>query len=114
LVDKLSTFEEAAFGISVLETALASSLSLVHEGKIELPLLVSKFTSEPASFLNSNLGTLLPGRPADITVFDPHETWKVNTSKFESKGKNTPLEGKTLKGKVKVTYYSGKKVFQSI
>lgn len=114
LVDKLSTFEDAPFGISVLETALASSLSLVHEAKIELSLLVSKFTSEPASFLNSNLGTLQPGRPADITVFDPYETWTVDTTKFKSKGKNTPLDGKKLAGKVKATYYSGKKVFQSI
>ena len=48
-VEKLCTFEEAAMGISVLETALGSVLSLVHAGHIALPLVIEKLTSTPAS-----------------------------------------------------------------
>src|SRR4030042_6957149 len=40
------------------------------------------------------------GAPADICIFDLHKEWTVDTDKFASKGKNTPLAGRTLKGKV--------------
>ena len=42
--DKDRTFEEAAFGISGLETALGSLMALVHAGAIPLPVLVEKLT----------------------------------------------------------------------
>ena len=43
-VDKTCTFQDAAFGISVLETAFGSLMSLVHAGRISLPLLVEKLS----------------------------------------------------------------------
>ena len=112
-VDKVCTFQEAAFGISVLETALGSVLSLYHNSKLDLTTIIKKLTSDPAEFLGSNLGTLKVGRPADVTVFDLDEDWKVDTSLFLSKGKNTPLDGATLTGKVKATFYSGENVYRS-
>ena len=112
-VDKVCTFQEAAFGISVLETALGSVLSLYHNSKLDLTTIIKKLTSDPAEFLGSNLGTLKVGRPADVTVFDLNEDWKVDTSLFLSKGKNTPLDGATLTGKVKATFYSGENVYRS-
>jgi dihydroorotase len=36
----------------------------------------------------------------------------VNTEEFASKGKNTPLEGEKLKGKVMATIYQGKIVYK--
>ena len=112
-VDKVCTFQEAAFGISVLETALGSVLSLYHNSKLDLTTIIKKLTSDPAEFLGSNLGTLKVGRPADVTVFDLDEYLKVDTSLFLSKGKNTPLDGATLTGKVKATFYSGENVYRS-
>ncbi len=114
-VHKLCTFQEAAFGISVLETALGSLTSLVHEGKITLPLLVEKLTASPARFLGShgvNLGILKEGAPADITIFDPNAEWAVDASKFTSKGKNTPLDGTTLKGQIVTTIVGGEVVYE--
>ncbi|MEC7884907.1 MAG: amidohydrolase family protein, partial [Chloroflexota bacterium] len=102
-----------AFGISVLETALGSVLSLYHNSKLDLTTIIKKLTSDPAEFLGSNLGTLKVGRPADVTVFDLNEDWKVDTSLFLSKGKNTPLDGATLTGKVKATFYGGENVYRS-
>ena len=105
--EKVSTFPEAANGISVLETALGSLMSLVHEGKIPLPALIERLTAAPASFLGVGLGTLKTGSPADVTIFDPDAEWVVDAASFASKGKNTPLDGATLKGRVVATIVGG-------
>ena len=107
--DKNCAFEEAAFGISGLETALAVVLSLHHKGDLELKTIISKLTVEPANIIQQReLGTLVPGSPADITVFDPNAQWTVDPSTFASKGRNTPFAGLTLKGKVIATIYGGR------
>ena len=112
-VEKLCTFEEAAMGISVLETALGSALSLVHAGQVGLPLIIEKLTSAPASLLRrSDIGTLRPGCAADVTVFDPDADWVVDTEEFVSKGKNSPLHGATLRGRVMATVVGGEVAFQ--
>ena len=111
--DKAGDFGQAAFGISGLETALGSLLSLVHQGKISLLTLISKLTIEPARVLGiaERAGTLKTGSPADIVIFDPKAEWVVNPDEFASKGKNTPLKGATLKGKVMATVVGGKVVY---
>ena len=111
VVDKMCTFDDAAHGISVLETALGSLMSLVHGGNISLPQLIQKLTTAPAKFLNRELGSLKPGVPADVTVFDPDAEWVVNSDSFASKGKNTPLDGSLLKGRVVATIVRGKMVY---
>jgi len=106
--DKMCDFNRAAFGISGFETALGSLMGLVHQGKIDLMTLISKLTHEPASFLKRpDLGTLKPGISADITVFDPWEEWVVNPDEFASKGRNTPLAGHALRGRVVLTVVAG-------
>lgn len=105
--EKVTTFSEAANGISILETALGSLMSLVHEGKVSLPTLIERLTAAPASFLGVGLGTLKTGSPADVTIFDPDAEWLVNATSFASKGKNTPLDGATLKGRVMTTIVGG-------
>ena len=115
LVSKQVTYQEAAFGISVLETALGSALQLVHSRRITLNTLVERMTVGPARVLGpafAHLSTLEPGTPADIVLFDPDQEWLVDTQHFESKGKNTPLEGTVLKGKVVATLVEGRAVFQ--
>ncbi len=111
--DKECTFHEAAFGISTLETALGQLMSLVHSNAAGLPLLIEKLTLAPARFLRRNdLGTLKQGAPADITIIDPDAEWVVDTAQFASKGKNTPLQGATLKGRVHATLVGGEVVYQ--
>ena len=108
-------YEEAAFGISVLETALGSALQLVHQGRLTLTSLVERMTVGPAKVLGpafTALATLRLGTPADIVLFDPDLDWVVDTSKFESKGRNTPLQGTALKGRVVATMVDGRMVFQ--
>ena len=112
--DKECTFHEAAFGISTLETALGQLMALVHSGAIDLPLLIEKMTLAPARFLRrTDIGTLKQGAPADITIINPETEWVVDTAQFASKGKNTPLQGATLKGHVHATLLEGQIVYQS-
>lgn len=114
-VEKHSEFTYAPFGISILETSLGMLMSLVHSNKISVDKLISKLTCEPAAIIGDRfgkLGTLNVGSAADITIFDPDQEWKVDPKSFVSKGKNTPLGGVTLKGKVKLTFYAGKAVYK--
>ncbi len=115
LASKQVTYAEASFGISGLETALGLTLKLVHSGEITLSRLVERMTVGPANVLGrsfTEFAGLQPGTPADIVLFDPDEEWVVDTQEFESKGKNTPLQGETLKGRVKATLVQGKVVFE--
>ena len=112
--DKMCTFQQAAFGISVLETALGQLMSLVHQEHIDLPLLIEKLTSGPAKFLGkADMGTLRVGVPADITIVDPDAEWVVDADSFLSKGKNTPIDGATLKGQVVATLVGGEIKYQT-
>jgi dihydroorotase len=110
--DKKCEFAFAASGISGLETALGSLMSLVHDGQLDLTTLITKLTSEPARIIGSNLGTLATGTPADVTIFAPDMEWIVDARAFASKGKNTPLAGSMLKGKVMATIFGGKLVYK--
>ena len=105
---------QAPCGISGLETALGSLLGLVHSGAMPLKGIIASLTCKPARIIGNrygNLGTLADGAPADITIFDPTREWVVDTDSFSSRGKNTPLRGKKLKGKVMATVYGGRVVY---
>jgi len=112
--EKRQPFELAPFGISGFETALGSLMSLVHRGELELATLIAKLTIEPANIIGKKYGpgTLAIGSTADVTIFDPNLEWTVDTKLFASKGKNTPLAGERLKGKVIATIYGGKVVYR--
>ena len=107
---KMCTYQDAEFGISVLETALGSLMGLVHNGRIGLPLLVQRLTLGPAQVLGGGMGeyaTLGPGSVADIVLIDPEMEWVVDTEAFASKGKNTPFQGARFRGKVVGTMVGG-------
>lgn len=107
-VDKMCEYGAAAFGITGLETALGSLLGLVHEGQLELDLLIRRLTIDAARSFNLPAGRLRPGAPADVCIFDPNHVWTVEPSRFASKGKNTPLKGESLRGQVTATVCRGR------
>jgi dihydroorotase len=113
-VSKETTFEAAASGIGVFETAFGSLMGLVHTGRLSLEQLVERLTGAPARILGercSDLATLKPGTPADLVLFDPDREWTVDTDRFASKGRNTPLDGAVLRGMVMATVFAGEVVF---
>ncbi len=106
--EKLCEFNRAAPGISGLETALSLSLRLVKEKVLILTQLIKKMTVVPATILGTDKGTLKKGSDADILIVDINKEFKVESSKFESMGENTPFDGWLLKGKPVFTIYKGK------
>lgn len=124
--DKAVNFNSAAFGISGLETALAVLLTFVHD-HVSLPTIVERLTAGPARILKAGIdrrisppglipdgiGTLLPGAPADICVFDPTLEWVVDPAAFKSRGKNNPWKGVHVRGKVILTVVGGTIVYKA-
>ncbi|MEK7282064.1 MAG: dihydroorotase, partial [Chloroflexota bacterium] len=106
--DKKVEFDHAASGISGLETALSSLLTLVERGELDMMTLISRLSLDPARILGREGGSLKPGAVADITLFDPNLEWVVEAGALASKGKNTPLLGERLKGKVVATLVAGR------
>ena len=109
---KLAPFPSTEPGISSLETLLPLVLRLVDEGVITLSMAVALLTYKPAQLLNINAGSLAPGSPADICVFNPNTEWELTPENINSQGKNTPFLHQKFKGKVTHTLVNGKFVYQ--
>lgn len=113
--DKEVEYDEAAFGIVGLETAVALCLDrLVAPGLIDLGRLVSLLSVNPARVLGLPGGSLAPGAPGDVTVLDLERRRKVDPERFESKGRNTPFAGWTLKGWPVATIVGGRVAWNAL
>lgn len=115
--DKLCEFDDAAPGISVLDTALGSLLVLVERGELRLETVLERLTGGPATAFNlggrtPGIGTLQRGVAGDVVLFDPAARWTVDVARMHSKGKNTPLLGRELAGEVAAVVYRGSLVFE--
>lgn len=106
-------FDKAPFGIIGLETSLPLSLRLVEEKVLSLDDLVRKMSLKPAEILKVDRGHLSVGAVADITVFDPSLEWKVEKTQLESKSKNSPFLGWSMKGKATEVLVEGRIVLQN-
>jgi dihydroorotase len=104
-------FAQAAAGGVGLETLLAISLELYHNGHLPLLKLIERLTFAPAKLLGLQAGRLKAGAAADLVLFDPDKPWKVNPQAFHSKSKNTPFDARPVQGKVLRTIVDGRTVF---
>ena len=110
--DKDMEFALAAKGISGFETAFASCYTrLVKSGRMTIEQLVEKNSLAPAKIAKVTGGEVKVGAPADFFLADDKE-WTVDAQKFLSKGKNTPLHGKKLYGRVLMTFNDGRMVYK--
>lgn len=111
--EKEAEFSLAPFGIVGLETSLALGVTyLVRPGRLSLSDFVRRMSVEPARILSLPGGSLAPGAPADVTVFDPEARWIVEPDRFVSKGRNTPFAGQELFGRATLTVVNGKVVHE--
>ena len=101
-------FDAAPFGVVGLETAAAVVHDrLVASGRLSLARFVELFSAGPARAFGLPGGTLVPGSPADVTLFDPAGRWKVDPSRFVSLGRSTPFAGWELVGRPAGTIVAG-------
>ena len=105
--EKETPFEEAKNGITGLDTALASLWELVRLGKLSAEDIALRFAWRPAEIFKLPHCRFTTGDPADFCLFDPEESWVVTTESLRSKGKNTPLLGQSLTGRVMLTVVGG-------
>ena len=111
--EKDQSMLKAPFGIVGLETSFALGYTeLVDKGVLTLSQLVEKMSVNPAKVLGIDKGNLAPGKAADIVIADITKEYKIDSSKFVSKGKNTPFDGKKVKGRVITTIVDGKIVYK--
>ena len=107
-------FAQAAFGGNGLETLLAVSLDLYHNGNLSLLEVLRRITTAPADLLGLGAGKLAKGNKADLVIFNPDEGWKVIADEFKSKSKNSPFDGRPVQGRVLRTVVDGRVVFDNM
>jgi dihydroorotase len=54
---------------------------------------------------------LRKGAAADLCLFHPERSWRVEAGKLPGKAQNTPFDGRALEGVVLGTWKAGRRVF---
>lgn len=104
--------QNGACGFTGLETAFAVCYTnLVKTNLITINKLSELMSANPAKRLGLDCGALAEGKKADLVLADLNRNWKVDSSKFFSKGKYSPFNGEVLSGRITATFHNGRKVF---
>ena len=103
-------WQEAAFGMLGLETALAIvNQTMVATGLLSWAGVATRMSSAPAQiggYADHGLGISL-GAPAHLTVMNPTESHRVDRDRVASRSRNTPFHGMDLLGVVTATIFNG-------
>lgn len=112
--EKNGSMKDAAFGIVGLETSASLTYTELVETGILTPMqMVEKMSYNPARILGlTEKGAVSEGKIADLVIFDPNEEYTIDKNTFLSKGRNTPFDGRRVKGNVKYTIVDGKVVYE--
>ena len=108
--EEKADFCKAPNGSIGMETSLAATLTAL-DGQLSLSEILAKMSWNPARILHIPAGTLAVGSPADVVLFDPEQRWTVDENALHGKSKNTPFKGMELKGKVAMTIFRGRVVY---
>ena len=106
---KMLEFDRAPFGITGLETAVGLAVD-----RLELPMarLIELFSTNPQRIMKVDGWGLYEGSTADLTLIDPEREWTFDVEKSRSLSRNSPFDGRTMKGKAMVTVVGGKVVHE--
>ncbi|TDT16331.1 dihydroorotase [Ilumatobacter fluminis] len=104
---KEQPLDQAPPGMLGLETALGVGLASLEMSVAEVVAALSWKPAAIAGVADTHGRPIAPGEPANLTIFDPNETWEVIPATLASKSKNTPFVGVELKGKTKHTLLHG-------
>ncbi|HNG08667.1 MAG TPA: amidohydrolase family protein, partial [Chitinophagales bacterium] len=114
LEEKNNPYLKAPSGLPLVQHSLQLMLDFYHQGKISLEKIVEKMCHAPAICFNvENRGFLREGYHADIAIVDINAPYTIRAENILYKCGWSPLEGKTLKGKVTHTFVNGHLVYQN-
>lgn len=112
LDEKSLEFDQAPFGITGLETAIPLAMELVQRGIISLERVVEMCATNPARIFNlEGRGSLASQHHADVTILDPQLEWVFEVSRTKSRSRNTPFDGRRMRGAAVATIVGGKLVY---
>ena len=112
--EKGNDLTKAAFGIVGLETSVALTMTeLVDTGILTPMQMAEKMSYNPARILGIDKGSLAEGKTADVVIIDPKAEYTIDVNSFASKGRNTPFNGRKVKGKVMMTVCDGCIVYEA-
>jgi dihydroorotase len=112
LEEKEVPFEQAAMGVTGLETAFAAlHTELVLPGTIDLGLLIERMAGGAAPF-DLERPTLAPGSEANVALCDLAAEWTVGEEGYESRSQNSWCAGRKLTGRVLMTLAGGQVAFR--
>lgn len=103
--EKTVPFAEAPPGAIGLELALPLLWeNLVETGELSAIELWRALSTGPAECLKQIPASVAPNHAAEITLFAPQKTWKVEKQTLKTLSTNTPWLGQQLKGSVLQTW----------
>jgi dihydroorotase len=110
--EKEVPFEQAAMGVTGLETAFAVlHTDLVLAGIIDLGLLIERLGAG-AELFDLPASSLAPGSPANLTLVDLEAEWEVGAEGYESRSENSCFADRRLTGRVLMTVAAGQVAFR--
>ncbi|MGN6133652.1 MAG: dihydroorotase [Aureliella sp.] len=112
LEKKMQELDNVPFGMTALDTTVGLLVShLIRPGRIGWSRAIECLSTNPAGVIGIDAGTLQIGRPADVTLIDPEQTWLVEPSALRSRSRNTPLLGRELTGRAIMTWVGGQRKY---
>ncbi|HWM64923.1 MAG TPA: dihydroorotase [Solirubrobacterales bacterium] len=110
--EKEVPFEQAAMGVTGLETAFAAvHTHLVLPGVLDLALVVERMAGGAAPF-GLERPSLAPGSEANVALCDLGAEWTVGEEGYESRSDNSWCAGQTLTGRVLMTVAGGQVAYR--
>jgi dihydroorotase len=108
--EKELPFDQAPPGMLGLETALSIALTELDLPVAKVLALLSWQPAAIAQIDDRHGGPIVAGRRANLCVIDLDTTWVVRGDAMASRSRNTPFEGRALRGKVRHTILDGEVV----
>lgn len=98
-------------GVPGLETTLPLLLTEVKRGRLSIGDIVRLLSEKPSQiFKMKGKGQLREENHADLTVVDLRRKFKIDSSKFKSKAKFSPFDGREVEGRAVKTFVRGQLV----
>jgi allantoinase len=108
---------EAPPGHPGVEALLPLALSEALKGRYTLERAVELISTRPAQLFDlfPQKGTLRPGADADVTIYDPRETHRIQRSEWMTNAAecNRLYDGMEVQGRVQATIVGGKVVYEA-